>query len=294
MRILIFSIKSALKNLWHEKWINLLTVLSISIGLLILTTFAAITFNMDSMLKRWSKSFGIVVYLDDNLTEKAKNTLKDFFQKDPDIIDIKYISEDQALREVEKALGSKSTILEGFSKNPLPSSFELGLISDLLESELVKKKAAQIKTMAGVDEVVFGEKWLSSLNRISEIIKIALILLGSIILVAIVFVTYSTIKIFFYRRKEEIETLKLLGATRNFIRLPFLIEGLCLGILGGLISAFSLFSLYSLITVKVPIFLPSIKSSIVSLPITVYLSVPPVGAVMSFIGSFIAVGKIRY
>jgi cell division transport system permease protein len=294
MRILIFSIKSALKNLWHEKWINLLTVLSISIGLLILTTFAAITFNMDSMLKRWSKSFGIVVYLDDNLTEKAKNTLKDFFQKDPDIIDIKYISEDQALREVEKALGSKSTILEGFSKNPLPSSFELGLISDLLESELVKKKAAQIKTMAGVDEVVFGEKWLSSLNRISEIIKIALILLGSIILVAIVFVTYSTIKIFFYRRKEEIETLKLLGATRNFIRLPFLIEGLCLGILGGLISAFSLFSLYSLITVKVPIFLPSIKSSIVSLPITVYLSVPPFGAVMSFIGSFIAVGKIRY
>jgi cell division transport system permease protein len=294
MRILIFSIHSALKNLWHERWINLLTVLSISIGLLILTTFAAITFNMDSMLKRWSKSFGIVVYLDDNLTEKAKNTLKNFFQNDPDILDINYISEDQALREIEKVLGSKSTILEGFSKNPLPSSFELGLRSDLLESSLVKKKAAQIKTMAGVDEVVFGEKWLSSLNRISEIITIALILLGSIILVAIVFVTYSTIKIFFYRRKDEIETLKLLGATRNFIRLPFLIEGLCIGVLGGLISAFSLFSLYSLITVKVPLFLPSIKFAMVSLPITVYLSVPPAGAVMSFIGSFIAVGKIRY
>jgi cell division transport system permease protein len=294
MRILIYSILSALKNLWHEKWINLLTVLSISIGLLILTTFAAISINMDSMLKRWSRSFGIVVYLDDNLTEKARYRLKNFFQKDPDIINIKYISEDEALREVEKVLGSKSTILEGFSKNPLPSSFELGLRNELLESSLVKKKAAQIMTMAGVDEVVFGEKWLSSLNRISEIIKIALILLGTIVLVAIIFVTYSTIKIFFYRRKDEIETLKLLGATRNFIRLPFLIEGLCIGVLGGLISAFSLYSLYSLITVKVPLYLPSIKSAMVALPVTVYLSVPPAAAVMSFIGSFIAVGKIRY
>lgn len=294
MRIFIFSLQTAFKNLWSEKWINFLTILSVSIGLLILSTFAAITLNMDAVLKRWAKSFGLVVYIEETISVKTEDTLKNLFKHDPDILEVKYISKDQALKELRQIMGKESTILEGFEENPLPSSFELKLKSELLHPDLVKEKAAEIKEMAGIEEVQYGEKWLSSLNRITEIMKISTILLGSIILVAIIFVTYSTIKIFFYRRKEEIETLKLLGATRTFIRFPFLLEGLFIGIAGGVISSLSLFSIYTLIAIKIPVFLPSIKAIMVTLPASIYFTVPPAGAVMSFIGSFIAVGKIRY
>ncbi len=294
MRIFIFSLQTAMKNLWMEKWINFLTVLSVSIGLLILGTFAAITLNMDAVIKRWAMSFGLVVYLDDNVTREAEDTLEDLLSRDPDILDVKHISKDQALKDLRSIMGKESTILEGFDENPLPSSFELKLKSELLLPALVKEKASQIKEMAGVEEVQYGEKWLSSLNKITEIMKITSILLGSIIFVAIIFVTYSTIKIFFYRRKDEIETLKLLGATRTFIRFPFIIEGLFIGIAGGILSSIALFGTYSLIAIKIPVFLPSIKAVMVTLPVSVYLSIPPAGAVMSFIGSFIAVGKIKY
>lgn len=294
MRKLIFSLQTALKNLWIERWINLLTVLSISIGLLILGTFAAITLNMDAVIKRWAMSFGLVVYIDDSVTEEAEGILEDLFSRDPDILEVTYVSKDRALKDLRSIMGKESTILEGFDENPLPSSFILKLKSNLLLPAIVKEKAARIKEMAGVEEVQYGEKWLSSLNKITEIMKISSILLGTIIFVAIVFVTYSTIKIFFYRRKEEIETLKLLGATRTFIRLPFIIEGLFIGIAGGIISSLALFGTYSLIAIKIPAFMPSIKAVMVSLPLSVYLSIPPAGAVMSFIGSFIAVGKIRY
>ena len=294
MRIFIFSIQTAFKNLWSEKWINFLTVLSVSIGLLMLSTFAAITLNMDAVLKRWAKSFGLVVYIEETTSVKTEDTLKNLFKRDPDILEVKYISKDQALKELRHIMGKESAILEGFEENPLPSSFELKLKSELLHPDLVKEKAAQIKEMAGIEEVQYGEKWLSSLNKITEIMKISTILLGSIILVAIVFVTYSTIKIFFYRRKEEIETLKLLGATRTFIRFPFLLEGLFIGIAGGVISSLALYSIYTLIAIKIPVFLPSIKAIMVTLPVSIYYTAPPVGAIMSFIGSFIAVGKIRY
>jgi cell division transport system permease protein len=124
--------------------------------------------------------------------------------------------------------------------------------------------------------------------------KVSAVFLGSAIYVAIAFITYSTIKIFFYRRKDEIDTLKLLGATRTFIRLPFLLEGLFIGVLAGIVSSLGLLGLYSLVINKISGFLPAINIIIVPLPIEAYFPAPLAGALMSFIGSLIAVGKIRY
>ena len=170
----------------------------------------------------------------------------------------------------------------------------LNLKSELLNSSFVKQKAAEISLMTGIEEVQYGEKWLSSLNMISRIMKLSATFLGIAISIAIIFITYNTIKIFFYRRNDEIETLKLLGATRGFIRLPFLIEGLIIGLISGIIGSLALFGIHYLILIKGSEFLPAIRAMIISFPIEVYLSVPLAGVVMSFTGSLIAVGKIKY
>jgi cell division transport system permease protein len=294
MRVLLYSIQSALKNLWAEKWINLLTTFSVGIGLLILSTFVTVTLNMDSVLKKWGTSFGIVVYLDDSISAETTGTVRELFKQDPDILEIIYISEEEALKELRTILGEDASILENLAINPLPSSFELKLKRDLLEPIFVKKKAEEIKKMSGVAEVQYGEKWLTSLNTVSRLMKASSIFLGGAILIAIIFITYNTIKIFFYRRKEEIETLKLLGATKSFIRLPFLIEGLVIGIIGGIIGSLALFGIHSLIVAKGFNFMPSVKAIIISIPVEIFLSIPIVGALMSITGSFFAVGKIRY
>ena len=209
-------------------------------------------------------------------------------------METKYISKDQALLELRKTLGANAMIIEGLNENPLPSSFELRLKSGLLSPEIIKKKASQIQQLKGVEEVQYGEKWLSSLYKISKTMNLGAIVIGCAIFIAITFITFSTIKIFFFRRKEEIETLKLLGATRPFIRLPFLMEGFLIGILGGTLSSAVIFAMYSFTSLKMVEFLPSINLFITSVPWEVYIIVPVAGAMVSLIGSFIAVGKIRY
>lgn len=294
MKIFGYCFQAAFKSIWREKWINLLTILSISIGLLLLCAFVIFTSNMDSVLQRWSKNFGIVVYLSGDLGQAGEDALSRTFRQDDDISKVQFISNVQALEEIRNTLGSNALILDDFQENPLPSSFELKLKSELLEPAIVKEKAAQIGKMPGVEEVQYGEKWLSSLYVISKTLKIGAIGFGFAMLIAITFITYCTIKIFFHRKSDEIETIKLLGATRAFTRLPFLIEGIFIGAMGGIISSIIIFGAYSFATLKIIEFLPSIGLMLSSIPLLAYLLIPFAGATMSLLGSFIAVGKIRY
>lgn len=294
MKMFRYSLRTALKNIWLEKWINLLTVLSISIGLSLFYSFITINMNLESVLKEWSKSFGVIVYLDESIAGEEEAVLKNNFMKDPDIEEVEYISKEQALNEVRNILGGNALVLDVFNENPLPSSFELKLKGHLLEAELVTQKAGRIKQMPGVKEVQYGENWLSSLNNMSRAMKTGSMFFGCAIFIAVTFMMYSTIKIFYNKRKYNIETQKLLGAPRSFIRLPFMIEGLFVGTLSGFISAFMLFAVYSFTSLKIVEFMPSIGLVVTSLPIMVYISVPVAGASMSIIGSLIAVGKIRY
>lgn len=294
MKAFIYSFQSVVRSLWHEKWINLLAILSVSIGLSLVTAFIMLTVNMESVIQRWAKNFGLVVYLKENVSAEEAASLKNLFSQDNDIIEIKYISKELALKELRTTLGSNELVLEGLNENPLPSSYELTLKSNMLDPEFVRKKASLIQHMTGVEEVQYGEKWLSSLYTISKTMKVGALFVGGAIFIAITFITYSTIKIFFYRRKDEIETLKLLGATRIFIRLPFLLEGFIIGLLGGIVSSLVIFSIYSFTSLRVIEFLPSVRLFMASFPFQVYIIVPLAGAAVSVIGSFIAVGKIRY
>lgn len=294
MKIITYSLQTAFRSLWREKWINILTILSVSIGLSLITTFIMLSISMDSVLQRWAKNFGLIAYVQETVSSEEENTLKQRLAGDADLVEVRYISKDVALKQLQQTLGDNALILEGLNENPLPSSFELRLKSSLLEPELVRRKALEIEQLPGVEEVQYGEKWLSSLYAISSAMKIGAVVIGCAIFIAITFITYSTIKIFFYRRKEEIETLKLLGATRIFVRFPFLLEGLIIGLLGGIISSLALYGIYMFTSLRVTEFLPSAKLFMADLPVQVYMIVPLAGALVSVIGSYIAVGKIRY
>ncbi len=294
MRVFLYCLQTAVKNLIREKWINILTILTVAVGLMILGTFILLTLNLDSTIKQWSKGFGLVVYLKDNISSDEENFLNDYLRKDTDIIEAKYISKDFALKELQQTLGSMTSVLEGFKENPLPASFELKLKAEALDPIRIKIKALQIKQMSGVDDVQYGEKWLSSLNAMTKGMKLITVIIGSIIFIAVAFATYSTIKILFYGRVEEIETLKLLGATRSFIRLPFLLEGIFVGLCGGIVSISGLLSIYYFTTSRMIEFLPSLKGLLMFFPPEMYPVAPLAGAVMSLVGSFFAIGKIRY
>ena len=292
--ILKYSFKTAFKSIAHEKWINSLTILSVSIGLTILCSFIIINSNMNTALHRWAKSFGMVIYLDEDVSKEREESINRQLLQDNDIETVTFIPKEQSFEEIKDTMGENAMILDIFKETPLPSSFDIKLKRDYLDLTRVKEKAAQLQRLEGIQEVQYGEKWLSSLITIAKTVKGGSIFFGVAVFIAVTFITYSTIKILLHRRKEEIETLKLLGASRGFIRLPFLIEGFFIGALGGIASSLVILALYSFITYKMVEFLPAMKFIITSLPLQVYLIIPFTGAMMSLLGSFIAIGKIRY
>ncbi|MGD1075598.1 MAG: FtsX-like permease family protein [Thermodesulfovibrionales bacterium] len=108
----------------------------------------------------------------------------------------------------------------------------------------------------------------------------------------IIFICYSTVKILFYRRKEEIETLKLLGATRGFIRTPFLVEGGIIGIIGACMSLATILFFYQSIFKKLTVTAPLFTA--VVLPPAVILFLPAAGLFLGITGALIAIGRIRF
>jgi len=294
MKTLRYSIQRAMRSIWREKWINLLTILSVSIGLLIFCMFMIISKNLDTLLERWAKGYGLVVYLNKEITQGQINKLESIFRRDGDIESVIFVSVDDAYNEVRRLLGDNEFILDVFQENPLPPSFELKLKEEVLTPDLVKKKADEIIKIQGVDDVQYAEKWLSSLYSVSKALRFSSLAIGVAIFTAVTFIIYSTIKIFFYRRKDEIETLKLLGATRMFTRMPFLIEGIFIGTWAGILSTVFLY-IIGLLIKSTFINLPQILHlATLSIPGYMFVLLPITGAFLSLIGSFIAVGKIRY
>lgn len=282
----------ALSSLYKEKWINLLSVLTIATGLILMTLVFTAFYNIKLATQRLPDRFTITVFLDENIgDEKIKGIIEKIKGKDS-VKGLKYISKDDALRELKTLTKDSAYILDGIGENPLPPSVEITLKRESVSETSVKTLSSELMKIEGVSEVYYGEKFLSSIQTIkagAEKISLLIIIALS---VGIIFVCYSTVKILFYRKKDEIETLQLLGATKGFIRAPFIIEGGIIGIMAGLISLGGILMLRYFVSFKLGYSLPVLKS--VALPVEMIFYVPLSGLLIGLVGAIIALGRIRF
>jgi cell division transport system permease protein len=233
-----------------------------------------------------------MLYLKENLSREEVEYIMGTLTKDSAVERVRYIPKDEALKELKVFFKDAPYLIEGLGENPLYDSIEVKLKKEAVGPESVKRLAAEIKEIKGIDELQYGEKFLSSIHSI----RVGMRTMGTVFIiimsVGIIFVCYSTVKILFYRKKEEIETYKLLGATRGFIRTPFIIEGAILGLSSGLLSLFGILSLYYLVIFRLSLTIPLFK--VISFPAIASFSLPPAGLILGMIGAAFAIGRIRY
>jgi cell division transport system permease protein len=158
--------------------------------------------------------------------------------------------------------------------------------------ESVEALARKIKGLAGVEDVEYGRRLLEVIEGARRGAAMIGGLLVTALSAALVFVCYTTVKILFYRKREEVETLTLLGATKGFIRAPFLIEGSLIGLGGGLLSAAALGGVAVAVYARLGAALPLVGS--LSMPLEVLYGLPAAGFGLGLVGSFIAIGRIRF
>jgi cell division transport system permease protein len=282
----------AFQSLTREKWINILSVLTIASGLLIISLALFTVFNIDAATKNLPERFSLILYLDNDIQKEKVDSAVGILRKNNAVLSVRYIPKEEALKELKATLKNSSYVFEGLDENPLPDAIEVKLKKDAVGQETVRNLAAQVKKIPGVKEVDYAEKFLSTLHYLRVGMKtIGLILIASLG-AGIVFVCYSTVKILFYRRNEEIETFKLLGATKAFIRTPFLIEGALIGTTGGIVSLLGIFAFYYIVLLRLSVSMPIFK--LILFPSDLFLVLPFVGMFLGVTGAALAIGRLKY
>jgi len=287
-----YSFKLTLQSILRERWIYLLSMLTISSGLAFTAITLLLVYNIDSATRKLPEKFSVMIYLKDTATEDERNAIIAAAQKDRIVAHTIFIPKEQALKELKSTLKDSAFILEGLGDNPLPDSIEVRFKSESVEPEAVQRFMGTLKDLKGIQETEYGEQFLSAVHSLRRGLRTVGLTIAIVMSIGMLFVCYSTVKILFYRKEEEIETYKLLGATRGFIRLPFLLEGAVIGFAGGLFSLAEVLGLYYLLVVSLGTTFPLLR--LIAFPIDLVSLIPLSGLLIGMTGALLAIGRIKY
>lgn len=287
-----FQLKLAIQSLIREKWINLLSILTIAAGLLIISLAFFTLYNFDVATEKLPEKFSIILYLDDNISREKVDHIMNSLKENSAVHSIRYISKEDAMKELKASIKNSSYIFEGLDENPLPDSLEVKIKKEATAPEEAKKIVEDAAKIKGISEADYGEKFLSTIHYLKAGLKTIGMILIFIMSTGIIFVCYSTVKILFYRRNEEIETFKLLGATKGFIRAPFLIEGAIIGAGGGSLSCIGIFAFHYIVLLRLGAEIPIFKA--ILFPAGLFLLLPFIGIFLGITGAAVALGRLKY
>jgi len=235
----------------------------------------------------------VVFFLEKDIPEDNIKAIEEQLKQFDLVLKTKYISTEKAREIFQEKFPDLIAIVKNLDINPFPPSFEATLKENRVTSNEVSGFIDMMQNTAGVEDVQYNQDWVERIKSFSRLAKAIGFFLGGILILASFLIISNVIKLNVFSRKDEIEILQLSGGTNMFIRIPFLVEGTILGLLGGVLSLFILFLLISLL----PIYLGSslgVFSELISfryLSFSQYVGVITGGAVIGFIGSLSSLSR---
>ena len=221
---------------------------TVAVSLFVLGVFLVLVMNMSKMASSLESQVQISVYLSDTLPEEGRAEIERMTREMKSVASVEYVPREQAMKIFRERLGENQKILDALGDaNPLPNSF----LVTVTNADDVKKTAAAIADLYGVDEVKYGQDVAANLFELTHLLRFFGVILMLLLLGATVFIISNTIRLTVFARRKEIAIMKYVGATDWFIRWPFILEGIGLGIIGGGVSALALRSFYSAMIAKI-------------------------------------------
>ena len=236
MRRIAYLVKESMTNIRLNRTTTLVAVASTAFTLACFGVFLLLYLNLRGVVSSLQDDIKIVVYLHDGLSAQGLSDLQQRLKGEREVASLSYVSKEQALTDFREQFPSEYHLLQGLGENPLPASFVVTLAPRFRSSEAVKQWAKRLTTVAGVDQVQYSRDWIENLAMVIGFIELGAVAVGSILSAASVTIIASTIRLTLLARRDEIEILRLVGATGAFIKVPYLLEGAVLGAVGGLLS----------------------------------------------------------
>jgi len=227
------SIQTALTAFKRSPLLSALSITTIAFSLFAFGLFGLVAINIRQALDQVEERVEIRAFLSDSTDiESVAAAMKDI-SGFPEVLRVDYVSEEKALERARKEMGEFADV---FESGVLPASIEVHLRPGMRDPASVKAVADRMKTYSFIDDVRYGEEWVEKLYRLRTISTVAGIALGVAFAAVAIIIIGATIRMTVLARAKEISIMRLVGATDMFIRLPFLIDGLVKGVLGGLLA----------------------------------------------------------
>lgn len=237
-----YFLRDALKSIKRNKTLSIASTATVAATFFILGLVILSVVNVNKAVDELGSKVEARIYLKDNVTNEQKYKLQKALQEVPGVVDVKLETKEQALAKVKDQLDDeKGSLVAGFDKkNPFPSSY----IVRVQEPKIVDTVVEKVKDFPGIEKVKDAREVIDKVSRISDSATIIGISFSVIFVLVSLFLIGNTIKITVFSRKREIGIMKYVGATDWFIRWPFIIEGVILGLIGSLVSIVLLYLVY--------------------------------------------------
>ena len=237
LRALGYFFHEALTSLWRSRLVNAVSVGTIAVSLFVLGAFLTVAGNLGDVVSRWTEKIQIIVYLEDDIEDRVQQSLENRLQEDPAVESVELVDREQALGRFRELFRDLSSLPDDLGENPFPASLEVNLRSSHQAPSEVQRLAGDFSEVPGVQEIQYDLLWIERLATGVRLLRGVGAFLGGILVLAGVFTISNVIRLTVYAREDELDIMRLVGATRAYVKGPFVVEGMIQGGLGGLIAA---------------------------------------------------------
>ena len=228
-----YLVKQGFKNLWNNRLMSLASIGVLVSCMLLIGAAALLAVNVSSVVDELEDQSEAIVYLDDNTTEDDQSRIRKAIIATGKISTVEFVPKGEALSEMMSAMGDEGLLFEAYKEdNNLPDSYRITFddVSDLESTVAAIENIDGVLSVSAMTEVANVITGLKKMAYVGGVVIIGLLIAVSLMIVG------NTIKITVFSRRREVNIMKYVGATNGFIRLPFIVEGMSLGVISGAIS----------------------------------------------------------
>jgi cell division transport system permease protein len=283
---MLFILKEGLLGLTRSKFAGVVAMITVAISLILVGIFLIITVNLGRLVETLRNRVELEVFLPDSFTDDEINAMSKVITEMNGVEDILFISKDQAIAEFQSLFkDKKDDYFATLGYNPLPASFRVRLQPSFRNAEGAERVYQQLANLDGItdEDVVYRRELILKLEKYIKIAVAADFVIGIIVCLSALMLVSNNIRLIISSKKRIIETMKLVGATRLFIRIPLYIQGIIQGFFGGVIAALFLYSLLKLLSLEI--------SGLMTVSWKLYLLLVNLGVLLGLSGSFTAVRR---
>jgi cell division transport system permease protein len=247
-----YFFREAVRRIWTSKRSSFVAISMIAISLLILGGFLLVAENLEHAVTQWQGKSRVNVYFAPDATPEQIRAVESVLAAQPELGRRRFVSREEALTRFRTYFANVSDLVGQVGENPFPPSFEIEVSPAYVQSRRFDQHMDTLRRSAGVEQVQFDWEWLARLRRLVGIINIVGIIAGGILAVAAAFTIANVIRLTMMLYREEINIMRLVGATERIIRGPFLVEGILQGTIGGIVAAALLYAVFRIAKQTLP------------------------------------------